>query len=606
MTAAEGSNGRIAWIAGWTLATAILVAGYGAAALHQDFAEPDNAMRLVRIRDMLAGQGWFDSVQHRLNPPDGTPMHWAQWIDAAIAGPVALLKVFVGQQAAEIVMAFAWPLGLLAVFMMLVVRVSGEIGAKDGLRREAEWAGAIVAALAFPVTDKFSPGSFDHHNIELILALVAMFGIMKMPTSPQQGAWAGAALGLALATAAEAAPLVAAGLMVAGVLWLLRSAEFAKGLGWMGVGVAASSAVMFVALVPPAQWWRPVCDAMGAPFLGFGLVGGGVALGLACGPAMMTSTLLRRVGLAGLLGGAGIGVLLALFPQCAGGGYASVGVEMEALWMTQISETRSLAGLLSDDPSMILSVAGAAFAGLVAAAIFLRKRWRETEGWVVLAFLLAGWLVLAWQIRGATFATTFAIPFGAWAVAKARRDYRSKATAIRAFVFAGVAASSAAAAWAGAGSALQARLNSREALDSYQARSLSAKSCFTPEAFQSLAKAERGLMLNQFSLGAGVLVWTNHSVLAGPYHRDVTGTMTMIETLRSAPDAARNAVVASVADYVLICPAAPETRFYAQHAAAGVAPDATLSAMLGRGEHPDWLTPVDIGQSTLKLYRVVR
>ncbi len=124
MTAAKGYNGRIAWIAGWALAAAILVAGYGVAALHQDFSEPDNAMRLVRIRDMLAGQGWFDNVQHRLNPPDGTPMHWAQWIDAAIAGPVALLKVFVGQQAAEVVMAFAWPLGLLAVFMMLVVRVS--------------------------------------------------------------------------------------------------------------------------------------------------------------------------------------------------------------------------------------------------------------------------------------------------------------------------------------------------------------------------------------------------------------------------------------------------------------------------------------------------
>ena len=72
-----------------------------------------------------------------------------------------------------------------------------------------------------------------------------------------------------------------------------------------------------------------------------------------------------------------------------------------------------------------------------------------------------GWAVLAWQIRGAAFATAFAIPFGAWAVAKARREYRSKASAIRALAFAGIAASSAAAAWASAGEALQARLTDR-------------------------------------------------------------------------------------------------------------------------------------------------
>ncbi len=156
------------------------------------------------------------------------------------------------------------------------------------------------------------------------------------------------------------------------------------------------------------------------------------------------------------------------------------------------------------------------------------------------------------------------------------------------------------------GAALQARLTPHEVIDSHQTRSLGAKSCFTPEAFMSLARAGRGVMLNQFSLGAGILVWTDHSVLAGPYHRDVTGTMTMIEALRSTPDAARKIVTTSAADYIVICPAAPETSFYARHAAMGVAPDATLSAMLGRGEHPDWLTPVEIGQSTFKLYRVVR
>jgi len=57
---------------------------------------------------------------------------------------------------------------------------------------------------------------------------------------------------------------------------------------------------------------------------------------------------------------------------------------------------------------------------------------------------------------------------------------------------------------------------------------------------------------------------------------------------------------------VLVCPAEPETRYYARHAANGAAPEATLSAMLAEGRHPDWLAPVDLAESPLKLYRVIR
>src|SRR5262245_45549475 len=120
----SGHNEHIVWIASWALAATILVFGSGLAALNQDFSEPDNAMRLVRVRDLIAGQGWFDSVQVRLNPPEGTPMHWARWIDAMLALPILLLTPILGQQNAEIASAFLWPLGLLAAFVFLTVKVA--------------------------------------------------------------------------------------------------------------------------------------------------------------------------------------------------------------------------------------------------------------------------------------------------------------------------------------------------------------------------------------------------------------------------------------------------------------------------------------------------
>lgn len=606
MTPANLGNGRNAWIAGWALATLILLASSGMAALNQDFSEPDNAMRLVGIRDMIAGQGWFDTIQHRLNPPSGLPMHWAQWIDGAIALPIMMMKPLIGQTAAEIVMAFAWPLILLAVFMLLVVRVSGEIGARDWLRTEAQWTGAIIAALAFPVMEKFAPGSFDHHNIELILGMLAVLGLIRMRDDPRSGLWAGAALGLAVATAAEGIPMMVAAILVAGMLWLVRPAEFSKGLERIGAGLICSSAVMFLLLVPPPEWSRPVCDAMGAPFLGLGLVGGAVSIALARLPAILGSTLARRMGAAGVLGVAGIAALGLLFPECAGGSYSILNLDAENLWIGQISEARSLASLWGDDPTMILAMAGAAFAGLVSAVFFLRRHWRDADGWIVLAFLLVGWAVLIWQIRGATFATAFAIPFGAWAVAKARLDYRSKASAIRAVVFAGVAASSAAAAWASAGEALQARLTPPATLANYEARLAGAQSCDKPDAFKALRGVEPGVMLNQFSLGADVLVWTDHKVLAAPYHRNIATTMLVMNALRSTADDARPIIAGSPATYVLICPAAPETGFYTSHPANGAAREATLSALLAKGVHPDWLQPVALGNSPLRLYRVVR
>jgi len=606
MTFQSDHNDNRAWLVGWATAAIILIAGAGMGAISQDFAEPDNAMRLVRVRDMLAGQGWFDNVQHRLNPPVGTPMHWAQWIDAMLAAPIALLSTFVGQVNAEIAMAFVWPLSLLGAFTFFAVRIGGELGLAEGLKREAQWAAAIVAALALPVTEKFAPGSFDHHNVILVLVLASVWGLLRMRDQPCVALWAGAALGVAMATAAEAVPLVLAGLLIVGVLWSLHPQHYRAGLARLGIGLSAMSLVAFIALVPPADWGARVCDAMGAPFLGLGLMAGGIATALTRVPARAVATLWHRLGVASALGLVGGVALISLFPQCLSGGYSALGDDMNTLWMAQISETRSLTTLFADDPGMLLSIAGAAFAGLVAAAFYLRRHWRQPTGWIVLGFLLMGWVILAWQIRGTIFATAFAIPFGAWAVAVARREYRAKATAVRALAFAGIAAGSAAAAWASAGEALQARLTNRSVLQDYDSRVAGSKACTTPDAFRSLAIAPSGVMLNQFALGAGVLLWTDHSVLSGPYHRNITGTMTAIDALRSSPERARAIVEASPADYVLVCEAAPETSFYARNGAEGIAADETLSAILGRGEHPDWLQPVDLGASPLSLYRLVR
>src|SRR3954470_2948132 len=86
--------------------------------------DTDSAMRLVQVRDLLAGQSWFDTVQHRLNTPYGLPMHWSRLVDA----PLALLSLV-----SERLALIAWPLLLFAALLSLLARLAERLGGHRGV-----------------------------------------------------------------------------------------------------------------------------------------------------------------------------------------------------------------------------------------------------------------------------------------------------------------------------------------------------------------------------------------------------------------------------------------------------------------------------------------
>ena len=92
-----------------------------------DYVGPDNddAMRLVEVRDFLAGQGWFDMMQYRLGLDGGTLMHWSRFIDLPIASLILFFRMFFSPEGAEAAALTVWPLMLvlpLMVFMGLAGR----------------------------------------------------------------------------------------------------------------------------------------------------------------------------------------------------------------------------------------------------------------------------------------------------------------------------------------------------------------------------------------------------------------------------------------------------------------------------------------------------
>ena len=96
------------------------------------FADNDDAMRMVVVRDFLSGQNWFDHTQYRLNTPWGADMHWSRLVDLPIAALVLLARPLAGASA-EIVPAWVWPIMLLALFIWLNGRLTQALVGRDGL-----------------------------------------------------------------------------------------------------------------------------------------------------------------------------------------------------------------------------------------------------------------------------------------------------------------------------------------------------------------------------------------------------------------------------------------------------------------------------------------
>src|ERR1043165_7742792 len=88
-----GSTRRLAFAA----LAVTLVASAGLILQHshltKTLGDPDDAMRLVLVRDLMSGRGWYDQLVTRLQPPLGTYMHWSRLLDGLLAGLIWLFRL---------------------------------------------------------------------------------------------------------------------------------------------------------------------------------------------------------------------------------------------------------------------------------------------------------------------------------------------------------------------------------------------------------------------------------------------------------------------------------------------------------------------------------
>lgn len=174
---------RIALIL-WTAMSLIVIAVQWQAIVALDLSDTDDAMRMVQVRDLLAGQSWWDLTQYRVNPAGGgVLMHWSRIVDIPLALGILILEPFLGQAMAERVVMTLWPPMLGAALCAACAL---------GYRNLSDWRIAYVAPLflimAGFIVVQFRPLRVDHHGWQILLAMLIM-GQALRPANWRAGLW---------------------------------------------------------------------------------------------------------------------------------------------------------------------------------------------------------------------------------------------------------------------------------------------------------------------------------------------------------------------------------------------------------------------------------
>ncbi len=504
-----------------------------------------SAMRLVQVRDLLGGQGWFDTVQHRMNTPYGLPMHWSRLVDA----PLALLALV-----SERFMLIAWPLLLLAALLILLARIADRLGGTRAV------AAVLVLALLCPeLYAVFTPGNIDHHGLQLVLMLAALLGVIEH--RPRLTAMAVAvSLGVGLETLPYA--LVAAG-------FSLLDRERVRDFGFTP---ACMSLLLLAAATADPYRSTPVCDTYSLFYAALLAMGG---LGAAATSLLPRHRLMAFAGLVLAL----LGVAALLNPACLAGPYGGLDARMKTIFLGRINEAHPVWEFFRLSPSQTFG--GYGYAAFALAVCFFAPRGREKNA--VIAFSAAALAIATLQYRATPFALVFALPGLAAAV-----TWRMRGGPVR--------LAAALLALNGAVFTLAASMAEGQARVAGRAEAFARQVACGQEAAVTALKALPPARVAGFvDLGPAILAYTGHSAIAGPYHRDSAGILDSYEIF--AGKNPRAVLDRRGIDYVMTCRAAPDWSFYRSQSG--------LVADLARGKIPDWLVPLGT-KGDVAVYRVRR
>ncbi len=585
MTSTRSISGT-AQLWAWAMAAAIFLSVVVVSMIKGRLGQPgpdgDDVMRLVQIKDLLAGQGWFDLFQYRLGPQGGTLMHWSRIPDVPILTLTALFDLFLPSETALAWAITAWPpLSLLIVLAGLAL-AARHLG--DGKLLVFTF---IVALPVLFAHFRFLSGAIDHHNLQLGFLAVAVGASLDRLVAPRSMALSAVMLALSVAVGIELYPFVAVLCGFHALDWAIRGETVRRGTVAFGAMLAVAIAVCFFGTVPPSHWGRVYCDSLSIiSFLALAIGGGGLALS-----AMFLSSYSLRVRLVGLVAvGAACGVVFVFQgPQCLANPLDVLAPDVREIWFNSITEARPMFAQGGGHWTFIAYAMGTSLVGL-AASVRGVLRGGDTRTHLLFALLLSlGIILMLYQVRFYVFASLLAIvPCAMWVMQvydAGRKEGGNRVAYLAPLVLANPAL------WA-----LPPTL-----LVPPEAKAEKG-ACLSEDTLTALSSVPPGMILSDANVGALLLNQTAHSVMSANYHRDTAGIAASLKAFGLPPDEVPALLAENQVDYVLMCPGAAEITTFSR-----LRPDGFL-ARLSAGDVPEWLqpvAPVSPGVSSGRLYRVI-
>lgn len=579
-------------------AAAVTIAALGSS----DYVGRDNddVMRLVQVRDFLAGQGWFDLLQPRLGLEGGTLMHWSRLIDLPIALLIGFFGLFFEGRTAEALALHIWPvLTALPLFYAMAIGGRAVAGARYGTL-SAVFALVATFLFAFSVS-RFRPGAIDHHNVQLVLIAIIAAALVQPGRPAGAYAIAGMAAALAIAIGAETTPHVAVACGLVALIWLFQPRQSAAGAAAFSLSFAVMLTAAFYLTVPPSRYDVVVCDALSTGFYVLGALGAG-GLFLAVATLSGRGLAARAAGLAAVAAVTAAAAIV-VAPQCLASPLASLDPMLVDMWLDSVGEAQPVWRKFARDP---WTAGGFYFVPLVAAAVavFNIRRGRSVEAHLILLALMGVSFAIALiQVRGSVFSNLLSILILAPVVAELRmRANRDPKNAGKSLVFVLSALISLPVVWifVGASASLAYdRLTGRpaEALADTDEKPV----CNDSAALAPLAAEPVGVVAGPSNLGAAILRFTSHRALAAPYHRNQGGMLTELRIGLADPVDAHELIRTSGVTLIAFCRSDPQLRSVIEKAPGG------LYAAIAAGRVPNWLEPVpETSGRPLEIYRVRR
>ena len=567
----------------------VVVLAFTEGQITSTLGDTDDAMRLVLVRDLLHGRGWYDQLVTRLQPPQGIYMHWSRLLDGALAGLLWLAEQATSTARAEWLVRFAWPLLWIAPVVIACLSIARSLGGKLAL-----FACALLMLTNSTLFVQFRPGRIDHHNIQITMAVVAVACAMAGTQRVRFAAIAGVASGLGLAIGIEALAYQA----IAGASFALCAAfdrDEAKPARAYGLALVAATLGFYVLQTPLDRWALPLCDALGANLVGAILIAG---LGLAAFATWGARFGLKaRLAQLAVVGAVAAGVYIAANPACLHGPFASVDPRLRPIWFDHINELESWPRLWRQHRDSALISIFMGLMGPAAAVLLLAVRWRRWDR----ATLLAAALVLvaavaasqAWRMED--YAFWFGIPTLAAAIGWLSGRFGRGAlvpTAAASLVLSPVLLA------VGVDAGLTLITPKPAAVRPKLASKIAPKpgnpdQCFEMRAYGPLSLMPPGVVLGEIDLGPFVLAHTNDTVLAAPYHRMSWGIWKAYEALGGPTSMAQARLKALNVAYVADCQLNPLR----------VNPKG-FEGDLRRGQIPAWIERVTPQNQIIQIYRV--